>query len=95
MPKFRNLGGPVDMYGPADRGDSLLVDAGQTVEVPGTLAKTLQKKELAEAGVTELPDDATLVVLPNGDVRAFPTATWELVESKKAEKDVSSDRSPG
>lgn len=83
MPKFRSKANePVDLYAPAGAGDSLSVDADQVVEVPGVLAKTLQKKELAATGITEMPEDATLVVMPNGEVRAFPHATWELVESK-------------
>jgi hypothetical protein len=85
VPKFKNIGDAVDLYAPAGSGDSLFVDIGQTVEVPGTLAKSLQKKELADAGISEMPDDAVLLVLPNGDIRAFPTAQWELVETKKTE----------
>lgn len=82
MVKFRNTGDAVFLYAPEGAPGSVLVDAGQVVEVEGEVAKSSRRKDLDAAGIAELPEDATLVILPDGDVRAFPTSRWGLVETK-------------
>jgi len=40
---------------------------------------------LPDGSLELMPNDATYVELPNGDVRAFPHATWAPPETKKPE----------
>lgn len=73
MPDFVNIGSaPVDVYAPEGHPDTLHVDPGQTITVPGELA--------AEQAV-----DAYLV--GEGDnARAWPHSQWRLAEPPKPAK---------
>jgi hypothetical protein len=85
--KFRNKGPAVSLFAPEDQPGAVSVDAGEVVEIEGEAAKSTRHKGLEAAGITELPDDATLVVLPDGDVRAFAHSHWELIETKTKSSD--------
>lgn len=63
MARMVNIGAPVHLFKPGADLDSLLVERGQVVEVPGAVAAEL--------------DDA--YVIGDGDnARAWPMAQWEL-----------------
>jgi hypothetical protein len=79
--KFRNKGSAVSLFAPEGLPGAVSVDADAIVEIEGEVAKQ-RRKDLDAAGITEIPDDATLVILPSGDVRAFAHSHWELVETK-------------
>jgi hypothetical protein len=83
--KFRNKGPAVSLFAPEGLPGAVPVDAGGVVDVEGEVAKSTTHGGLKAVGITELPDDATLVVLPDGDVRAFAHSHWELVETKKSD----------
>lgn len=78
--KLRNVGSDaVSLYRPAGDAGALTVEPGQVCDVPGEL-------------VTEdAPEDAIVVKLPDGDVRAFSTARWEVVQDKSVESVASPD----
>lgn len=77
MPDFVNVGGPVDVYSTSGYPDSLHVETGQTVTVPGDLA-------------AEQPADAYLIG-EGDDARLWPHSRWQLAtapQSKKADTTV-------
>lgn len=69
MPRFTNVGAPVQVYRPdPDDAGSLFVDTGQIIDVSGDLA-------------TEQPVDAYQV--GTGDLaRLWPRAQWQILEDK-------------
>ncbi len=69
MPKFRlNPDHPaVDLFRPAGDLDSIRVEPGQEIDVPGDLAP-------------DAPEDGYLVD-NGGELRLWPKALWELVEA--------------
>lgn len=76
MAKLKNIGpDAVVLWAPAGHPDSLLVEPGQVVDVPGELAEDPTADELA-GGAEPLPTDAYVLILPGGDHRAFPTSRW-------------------
>ena len=82
MPRFRLLGDqPVDLYKPSGHGDSLRVEPGQTVDVPGSLVTSRPAPKKDEEPLPPLPEDAYIVVL-NGEESAWPHALWQLDEDK-------------
>lgn len=86
MLRFRLLGDqPIDLYRPAGHGDSLRVEPGQTVDVPGDLVTSRPAPKKDEEPLPPLPEDAYLVSL-NGEEAAWAHALWELVEDKPAAK---------
>lgn len=66
--RFTNVGPAVHAYQRAIHPDSLLVESGQVIEVPGDLAP-------------EQPADAYQVGTGD-DARLWPHAQWSLVEDK-------------
>lgn len=84
MLRFRLLGDqPVDLYKPSGHTDSLRVQAGQTVDVPGALVTSRPALKKDEPALAPLPDDAYTVAL--GDEESlWPHANWELVDDKPA-----------
>lgn len=62
--KLRNIGGPVSVHRPPGEPGSRFVATGTELDVPGRLA-------------ARQPADA-IVIEAEGDVRAWPTAQWEL-----------------
>lgn len=64
MLELTNIGPAVDVYGPPDHPDSLHVESGQVISVPGDLA-------------AEQPDDAYLVG-EGDDARLWPHSQWRL-----------------
>lgn len=89
MAKLKNVGpDAVSLWAPEGQQGSLTVEPGQVAEVPGELATDPTADEIA-AGAEPLPADAYVVVLPDGDRRAFPQSRWQLVAPpKKSEKGV-------
>jgi hypothetical protein len=80
--KFKNVsGGDVE----AIRTERRPVDAGEVIEVPGRLVTSRPKPKDGEPEPEPLPEDAYLVD-NDGEERAWPHATWELVEDKPAAK---------
>jgi hypothetical protein len=83
--KFKNIsGGDVE----AIRTERRPVDADEVIEVPGRLVTSRPKPKDGEPEPGPIPDDAYLVD-NNGEERAWPHATWELVNdsaSKPAAK---------
>lgn len=80
MLKFKNIsGGDVE----AIRTERRPVDAGEVIEVPGVLVTSRPKPKDGEPEPAPIPDDAYLVAGPAGE-RAWPHATWELVDDKPA-----------
>lgn len=63
MPEFVNLGPAVDVYRPAGDPDSLHVDEGQTITVPGDITAEL--------------DDA-YIVGKGDDARSWSKSRWQL-----------------
>lgn len=79
MVKLKNVGpDAVVLWAPGGHPDSLLVEPGQVVDVPGELAGQPGADELA-VGAEPLPTDAHVLILPGGERRAFPTSRWQLV----------------
>lgn len=75
---------PVTLFSP--RGyESLTVDPGNTVDVPGDLVTSRPAPKKDEPAPTPLPDDAYIVV-NNGEEKAWPHALWALVDDKPAAK---------
>jgi hypothetical protein len=68
MPRFTNVGPTVHVYRTPEKAGSLLVNAGQIIEVAGALA-------------VEQPADAYQVG-EGDDARLWPHAQWSLVEDK-------------
>lgn len=66
--RLRNVGEAVHLYAPPDSPNSLPVDEGQVITVPGPLDET------EDAWVCGQEDAA----------RAFPKSRWTLVEPAKA-----------
>lgn len=64
MPDLVNVGDAVDVYAPSRSSDSLPVETGQTITVPGELA-------------AEQPDDAYLIG-EGDDARLWPHSRWQL-----------------
>lgn len=86
MLRFRlRLDHPVDLYKPSGHGDSLRVEPGQTVDVPGDLVTSRPTPKKDEPAPPPLLEDAYIVAL-NGEESAWPHALWELVEDKPAAK---------
>lgn len=86
MIRFRlRLDHPVDLYEPAGHGESLRVEPGQTVDVPGALVTSRPAPKKDEPEPAPLLDDAYTVAL-DGEESAWPHALWELVEDKPAAK---------
>lgn len=86
MPKFRLRPDhpDVDLFQPAGGLDSIRVESGKTIEVPGVLVTSRpEPKEDDEPAPPPLPDDA-YIVATNGEERTWPHAVWELVEDKPA-----------
>jgi hypothetical protein len=80
--KFKNIsGGDVE----AIRTERRPVDTGEVIEVPGSIVKSRPKPKDGDPEPAPIPDDAYLVV-SDGEERAWPHATWELVEDKPAAK---------
>lgn len=65
--------------------ESLVVEPGNTVDVPGTLVTSRPAQKNDEPAPAPLPDDAYIVV-NNGEEKAWPHVLWELVEDKPAAK---------
>lgn len=74
MPKLKNRLEPVSVFAPAGGADALLVEHGQTVDVPGRLLGPGDDGYVA---------DAHTVRSPSGELRAWATSRWELVEDRK------------
>lgn len=75
---------PVTLFSP--RGyESLTVEPGNTVDVPGDLVTSRPAPKKDEPEPTPLPDDAYIVV-NNGEEKAWPHALWVLVDDKPAAK---------
>nr|WP_062336190.1 hypothetical protein [Herbidospora sakaeratensis] len=64
MAKFKNVSG-VDVH--VGRADGRIVKSGEFFEVAG------------ERVEVEGVDDAVVIKTPDGDLRSWPTATWEYV----------------
>lgn len=81
--KLRNKGtDAVSLYRPSGTDDSLTVESGHEFELNAEL-------------VTEnVPDDAIVVRHPDGELRAFSTARWELADQPKASTKSESVASP-
>ena len=83
MLRFRLLGDqPVDLYKPSGHSDSLRVEAGQTVDVPGDLVEKRPAPKKDETPLPPLPEDAYVVTL-GGEETLWPHANWKLVEDDK------------
>lgn len=81
--KLRNKGtDAVSLYRPSGTDDSLTVDAGQEFELN------------AELVAEDAPEDAIVVRLSDGELRAFSTTRWELVDQPKAPAKSESVASP-
>lgn len=74
--RLKNVGSAVDLYRPAGDPQSLPVDAGQVVEVPGEISG-----ELADAYLIGEGDQA----------RAWPMAQWELDKPAPAPREKKND----
>lgn len=86
MLRLRLLGDqPIDLYKPSGHGDSLRVEPGQTVDVPGDLVTSRAAPKKDETPLPPLPEDAYVVAL-NGEESAWPRALWEQVDDKPATK---------
>lgn len=78
MLKFKNIsGGDIE----AIRTERRPVGAGEDIEVPGRLVTSRPKPKDGEPEPAPLPEDAYLVD-NDGEERAWPHATWELVDDK-------------
>jgi hypothetical protein len=81
MPKFTlKVDYPVTIGNPRRR-ESMTVDPGKTVEVPGDLVTS----RAPDSGLPPLPEDA-YIVADGGEERAWPHALWGLPEDKPAAK---------
>jgi hypothetical protein len=72
---LRNKGSDaVSLYRPAGDIGSLIVEPGEEFEIPGTQV------------TADVPKDADylLVEAPNGELRAYATSRWELVQDMDA-----------
>jgi len=89
VPKFKNIsGGDIE----AIKTQMRPVDAGEVIEVTGTLVMSRPKPKDGEPEPAPIPEDAYLVD-NDGEERAWPHATWELVDDKPAAKaDVKADK---
>jgi hypothetical protein len=77
--KLRNIGpGPVSLYRPAGDPGSLDVEPGQVVETPGELAG-------------QQPYSDAILIDSHGELRAWPTSTWETVEERVASTSPATD----
>ena len=86
MLRFRLLGDlPIDLYKPAGHTDSLLVEPGQTVDVPGALVTSRPEPKKNESPAAPLPEDA-YTVRAGDEETLWPRALWELVDDKPAAK---------
>lgn len=100
MPKFRLRKDhhPVSLFQPEGGPDAFVVEPGSLIDAPGTLVT--ERPELVEpnpedvkavaeaariAALAPLPDDA-YIVERNGEEKAWPKATWELVGEKPPAK---------
>lgn len=93
MPDLVNVGDPVDVYATARSSDSLHVDTGQTITVPGDLADeqsvvaaalatepgadAARQGELTATAIASLPSDAFLIG-EGDDARLWPHSRWQL-----------------
>jgi hypothetical protein len=74
--KLKNVGlVAVSLYRPEGEAGALTVEPGQTAEVPGELAE-------------QQPVPDAIVIDLGGELRAYATAVWELVDKPKAAKPV-------
>lgn len=77
--------GAVSLYRPAGEAGSLTVEPGQSCEIPGEIVTE------APDGY-ELPSDALLVRLPDGELRTFATSMWGAEQKEsKPDKEAKSD----
>lgn len=84
MLRFRSLSDQqVHVYARYGHPDSMLVEPGQEVDVPGTLVTSRPKPKGDEPEPEPLPEDA-YVVAQDGEERLWPHANWELVADKPA-----------
>jgi hypothetical protein len=86
--KFKNIaGGDVEAIATERR----QVAAGDVLETPGRVVTSRPKPKDDEPAPEPLPDDA-YVVEHNGQERAWPHATWELVDDKPAKADTKAEK---
>lgn len=77
MPKFTlKVDHSVTLFSPRGNG-SMVVEPGSEIDVPGELVTSRPK----DSDLAPLPDDA-YIVLNNGEEKAWPHASWELVDDK-------------
>lgn len=85
MPKFKlQADYPVTIGNPRRR-ESMTVEPGLTVEVPGVLVTSRPEPKDGELPLPPLPEDA-YIVADDGEERAWPHALWGLVDDKPAAK---------
>jgi hypothetical protein len=73
--KLKNVGlVAVSLYRPEGEAGALTVEPGQTAEVPGELAEQ------------QPVPDAILIDVGDGELRAYASSVWKLVDKPKAAK---------